>query len=534
MNSCKECSENLPETTRFCPSCGARVPESAQATGVRISDEAMVSGDVIGTQHQTSVSGNYTVNNVTHEDQTKATHQCQISGRLVLFHDLRMCSRCRRSVASAFYLEDILRCTACQRSVEDGYKQEVEARFADDFKIDEREARELEAFRLQAGLSPERSEELIREVRTAILSKHGPGNRDDVIPVGPLQFTVQAARAAIVKGKAEHALKLLRPGWSAGKLYPVYRESYLLALLICDPAMLESELAQFRYENLHLDLLRVRGKLATGDLEASLQAALGDNSFHRAYHHEADWALLSVEVTLDQALHESDPELRAIYLGQAQAAFQHLFEAALPELEAAIALRFVREYLTAASQAEGSISGVIPLLVHARAELSGDATQQDVFLSAALFSYKIRALHRRERQLAALIQQPEVCVAAISAAPGSKDLPGEFVITPHGGSSYVVRITDLDGSGEIEIGRYSDGNAPGIRIRDLTKSLSRRQARLLYDDRSDLFVLVNLVAEQGNPTTVRGRQLGLEERITLNDGCDIVMGNIELRFRRRG
>ena len=534
MNSCKECNENLPEPTRFCPSCGARVPESTQATGVQISDEAMVSGDVIGTQHQTSVSGNYTVNNVTHEDQTKATHQCQISGRLVLFHDLRMCSRCRRGVASAFYLEDILRCTACQRSVEDGYRQEVEARFAGDFKIDEREARELEVFRIQAGLSRERSEELIREARSAVLSKHGPGNRDDIIPVGPLQFTLQAARAAIVKGNAEHALKLLRPGWSAGKIYPVYRESYLLALLICDPAGLESELAQFRHEDLHLDLLRIRGKLAAGDIEASLQAALGNNGFHLAYHHEADWGLLSVEVTLDQALHESDRELRGIYLHQAKAAYQYLFGAAPPEPENAIALRFVREYLTAASQAEGLISGVIPLLVHARAALSGGATQQDVFPSAALFSYKIRALQRRESQLAALIQQPEVCVAARSAVPGPRELPGEFVITPNGGNSYVVRITDIDGSGEIEIGRYSDGNASGIRIRDLTKSLSRRQARLLYDDRSDLFVLVNLVGEQGNPTTVRGRQLGLEERIALNDGCDIVMGNIELRFRRRG
>ena len=115
----------------------------------------------------------------------------------------------------------------------------------------------------------------------------------------------------------------------------------------------------------------------------------------------------------------------------------------------------------------------------------------------------------------------------------TKVLPGRLIVMEGGVETDTILLSDQTGRGEIEIGRDSPDVSGGIRIKDRTNTLSRKQARLVFSSANRTFDLVNLAGDSANPTSVNGREMRLNESVTLADGDLLRMGNLELKFRAR-
>ena len=115
----------------------------------------------------------------------------------------------------------------------------------------------------------------------------------------------------------------------------------------------------------------------------------------------------------------------------------------------------------------------------------------------------------------------------------TKVLPGTLVVLENRQETDVIHLSDQSGRGEIEIGRDSPDVTDGIRIKDKTNTVSRRQARLTYSAGERAFNLCNLAGDASNPTVVNGRQMSERESVVLHDGDSLVMGSVEMRFRQK-
>lgn len=62
----------------------------------------------------------------------------------------------------------------------------------------------------------------------------------------------------------------------------------------------------------------------------------------------------------------------------------------------------------------------------------------------------------------------------------TKVLPGKLTVLEEGKEADVIHLSDQSGKGEIEIGRDSPDSQGGIRIKDRTNTLSRRQAKIVF------------------------------------------------------
>ena len=114
----------------------------------------------------------------------------------------------------------------------------------------------------------------------------------------------------------------------------------------------------------------------------------------------------------------------------------------------------------------------------------------------------------------------------------TKVLPGTLVVLETGQETDTIYLSDQSGRDEIEIGRDSPDIAGGIRIKDKTNTLSRRQARILYSTSDKQFKLLNLAGEASNPTMINEREMSGNETVVLNDNDVLRMGNVELKFKK--
>lgn len=115
----------------------------------------------------------------------------------------------------------------------------------------------------------------------------------------------------------------------------------------------------------------------------------------------------------------------------------------------------------------------------------------------------------------------------------SKVLPGTFVVMENGKETDTVFLSDQSGKGEIEIGRDSPDARGGIRIKDATNTLSRRQARIVYTAETREFLLTNLAGTESNPTIVNGSELQENQSVVLESGDTVTMGSVQLRFNKK-
>lgn len=115
----------------------------------------------------------------------------------------------------------------------------------------------------------------------------------------------------------------------------------------------------------------------------------------------------------------------------------------------------------------------------------------------------------------------------------TKVLPGTLVVMDGGRETDVIYLSDQSGRGEVEIGRDSPDASGGIRIKDRTNTVSRRQARLVYAAATQEFRVVNLALELSNPTTLNGKSMRPDETALLTDGDLVGMGNLEVKFRKK-
>lgn len=115
--------------------------------------------------------------------------------------------------------------------------------------------------------------------------------------------------------------------------------------------------------------------------------------------------------------------------------------------------------------------------------------------------------------------------------PGTlKILPGQLKVT-----SGLDEIKDIllyrssngrgDGT-EITIGRASGKPYQHIQLKPRT--VSSKQAKLVYTNNK--FMLINYASESSNPTQINGKSLDVNESVQLQDGDEIQMGEVTLRF----
>jgi hypothetical protein len=120
----------------------------------------------------------------------------------------------------------------------------------------------------------------------------------------------------------------------------------------------------------------------------------------------------------------------------------------------------------------------------------------------------------------------------VKAFKTSKVLPGRLIVIDNSNETDVIHLSDQSGRGEVEIGRDSPDATGGIRIKDKTNTLSRRQAKLTYDATKREFRLLNLIGDSGNPSSINGRLMHEAESVVLSDGDVLTMGNVELKFKQ--
>ena len=116
----------------------------------------------------------------------------------------------------------------------------------------------------------------------------------------------------------------------------------------------------------------------------------------------------------------------------------------------------------------------------------------------------------------------------------TKVLPGKLIVLENRRETDAISLFDQSGRGEIEIGRESPEITVGIRIKDTTNTVSRRQALLLYLPDTRQFKLQNLAGSASNPTIINGREMSEKECVALSDGDILLMGSVELKFRASG
>ena len=92
-----------------------------------------------------------------------------------------------------------------------------------------------------------------------------------------------------------------------------------------------------------------------------------------------------------------------------------------------------------------------------------------------------------------------------------------------------VPLYDQSGQGTIDLGRDVVGETGGVRIKDPSNTLSRRQARIEVDSIGKSVRLTNLASSSSNPTTVNGKILSLNETVELKRGSLIQMGAVQVR-----
>jgi len=114
----------------------------------------------------------------------------------------------------------------------------------------------------------------------------------------------------------------------------------------------------------------------------------------------------------------------------------------------------------------------------------------------------------------------------------TKVLPAKLVAMQGAQETDMIHLYDQTGRGEVEIGRDSPDVHDGIRLKDASNTMSRRQARLVYAAASREFKITNLAGASSNPTVINGRDMKESETAALRDGDMLRLGNLEFRFRQ--
>jgi hypothetical protein len=347
MLVCTSCKAQSPNpNARFCESCGAPFP--VQPAGVNISDDAMVAGDVIGVKKETKIAGDYNVTNVSNVDDTKRVHRCAYSGEHLTFADVRTCPSCHAEVSAKCFEDTNRRCFSCRDIAEAKLKIEIESRYGDDFRIDADEAQALVKLQGELKIPRERYRQLEKEVRDKLLAERAYDYAEGKSAIPGIRKKIETAIKAITQKKPEVALKLLQPTWEECRDNKEYETVYFASLMLCESDALESELRKFTYDDLAIDILKVRNLAVTDSPDAAQRHMASKRDLSLAYRTEPDWRLLGVELAIDQALLGDEELLREGYLESARDELEIVEKIAG---EDSPAVGFVRGYLACVESA---------------------------------------------------------------------------------------------------------------------------------------------------------------------------------------
>lgn len=420
MTTCPSCHTDVPERTRFCPECGTKIPPLEAGSGVSVSGEAMVSGDIIGSKSETRVAGNYTnnVTNVTNQDATKAVHTCAISGKQVTFSDLRSCPQCQQKVSSEYYDLQGMRCFTCKDKALAELKSAFEDRLGNDGIINSKETRELIELQTRLKINQKGYQEIETLVRENYLAKVRQDSAAGKTAIPGIGKKIEAAKKAVSTNQSQIALKLLKPTWEECRDNREYRNVFLNTLLVTNPAELVRELEHFKHEELSIDLLRIKVLLALGEPEAASKFLIGNALKNRAYATETDWSLLESEIAIDQALTADEEFLRHTYLEAANESLAPILEEMEPESNSA--LRFFQELLESLNSSRGDRSKAYSVIQRMIQEASEAEDQSAWFPFMVLAVSKVKLLESLGVRAAASVEKTQPSVGGKETSADSK------------------------------------------------------------------------------------------------------------------
>lgn len=112
-----------------------------------------------------------------------------------------------------------------------------------------------------------------------------------------------------------------------------------------------------------------------------------------------------------------------------------------------------------------------------------------------------------------------------------KVLPGRFEVVAGENELKEIRFYKVPSQPvpEITFGRLT--GAPYSHVQLASPTVSGRQAKLVFQD--GRWVLTNFAPQTSNPTRVNGRELGVDESVTLKEGDKVEMGEVALVFHER-
>ena len=342
MRPCPQCHSPIRAGDRFCSECQWSDEATTRAeSGVSLSGEAMVAGDVVGRKSETKVAGNYNVTNVSNVDDTKKVHRCAYNGEHLTFADVRTCPSCHAEVSSKCFEDANRRCFGCRDAAEAQLKNEIESRYGGDFRIDAGEMKSLVRLQGELKIPRERYQQLEKEVRDKFLAERRYDIAEGKSALTGNAKKIEKAIKHITQKKPQVALQLLQTTWEEDRDNKEYERVYLATLMLCESESLEAELRKFTYDDPFVDVLKIRHLALSESPDVARRHMASKRDLNLAYREEPDWRLLAVELNIDQAL-LGDDDLRVSLLEVARDELEIVEKLAGEESPA---VGFVRGYL---------------------------------------------------------------------------------------------------------------------------------------------------------------------------------------------
>jgi hypothetical protein len=218
MKICPSCGQRFSDHERHCATCAqpdgsavaliAPVRATRGEEAIAISDQAVVSGEVIGHQEQHVYQGQATVTHIREVDETKVVHTCAICGlKATIDRGFHACPGCARTACAAHFDAPLRLCLECRDAAatvrEDIYRQHALRYLADGRVIDPRERHQLDRARQSLGISAVRAATLEQSVRRDLPSEAWGAEQERQLGI--------ARRLLLEEADADQTIAFLEP-----------------------------------------------------------------------------------------------------------------------------------------------------------------------------------------------------------------------------------------------------------------------------------------------------------------------------------
>ena len=265
MRQCSECNREFPDSIRFCPECGAKLVEQAQAAPIPARGVNVQDAVVVGGVHY-SATDNRTI--INQQDDTREVLTCSACGAHIRKASGFTCPQCGRFFCAQDYDKDNKTCRNCLETRAGEAVRRYGALLDEimkDGRVDPAERAQLDQARAALGLSAETCARLEKERRAQGAAAGGSlGRRDTAL-------LEEARRLQFGDLAFAEALRVAGPLWERHPGHAEIRRIYLLSLLEADPDRALDVMAGMRFDDLDKSLAAIEVLSRKGDFDRAYE-----------------------------------------------------------------------------------------------------------------------------------------------------------------------------------------------------------------------------------------------------------------------